>query len=207
MPPTPDMLGVPDISRWMPGFRAGYDQLRAYAARLKALRGQQIVGTWAVLVTSENRERWWNDLPVILQFTDGQQLEVCWDVPDRLSLSWNTIDVSVTPGHWQDYSLTWRRDGQPELSGVSGGVLTDVVGVEHAYYQPEDFDPGNPDTLYLSEPAGWHAGGIWLRTSRADLRIYTGADGNYLGNEPPGAWGADWRLFTLLLSTISGRRQ
>jgi hypothetical protein len=195
------MLGVQDISRWVPRFRAGYDQLRAQAARLKALRGQRIAGTWAVLGTSEGHERWWNDLPVILQLTGGQQLEVCWDERDRLSISWSTIDVSVTPGRWQDYSLTWRQDGQPGLSGVKGGVLTDVAGIEHAYYQP-DFDPGTPQALLLSEPAGWDAGGIWLRTSQADLRIVSGADGNYLGSDSPDAWGEDWRLFTLLLAAI-----
>src|SRR5579862_5579741 len=125
--PRPDMFGVPDISGWVPDFRAGYEQLRAQAGRLKALRGQRIEGTWAVLGTNGSHERWWYDLPVILQFTDGQQLEVCWDYRGRLSISWNTIDVSVAAGRWRDYSLTWRRDGQPELSGVRGSVLTDVA--------------------------------------------------------------------------------
>ena len=194
--PKADMYGVPDVSRWVPDFRAGYDQLRAQAGRLKALRGRRIAGTWVVLGTSGSHERWWNDLPVILQFADGQQLEVCWDFRDRVSISWNTIDVSVTPGRWMDYSLTWQRDGQPALSGVTGSVLTEVSGMEQAYWRGVDIiDPGNPG---ITAAAGWDARGIWLQTSQADVRIYSGVDGNGLSNEePPGAW-KDWRLLTLL---------
>jgi hypothetical protein len=201
--PRASMFGVPDISGWVPDFRAGYDQLAAQAGRLKALRGQRIAGTWAVLGTNGSHERWWNDLPVILQFTDGQQLEACWDHGDRLSISWNTIDVSVAPGRWQDYSLAWRRNGRPELSGVSGSVLTDVAGVEHAYWRGGDIDPGNPDTFDIAVAAGWAADGIWLQFNQADvcIVIFSGVDGNGLRSELPSAW-KDWRLFTLLLAAI-----
>jgi len=47
--PMAGMFGVPDISGWVPDFRAGYEQLRAQSGRLKALRGWRIEGTWAVL--------------------------------------------------------------------------------------------------------------------------------------------------------------
>ena len=197
--PRADMFGVPDISGWVPDFKAGYDQLRAQADRLKALRGQQIEGTWAVLGTKGSHERWWNDLPVILQFTDGQQLEVCWDYRDRLSISWNTIDASDIPGRWQDYSLTWRRDGQPELSGVRGSVLADVAGLEQAYWRGEEPDPRSPD--FPAGAAGWDAHGIWLQTSQAGVRIFSNMEGNGLANEPPSAR-EDWRLFTLLLAAV-----
>lgn len=202
-----DMSMGSDISGWVPDFRAGYDQLRAQAGRLKALRGQRIVGTWAVLGREVHgrqgsKERWWNDLPVILRFADGQQLEVCWDVRDRISISWNTIDVSVSPGGWlTTFSLTWRRNGQPELTGVEGGVLTDVIGVEDAYWRGADIDLRNPDTFDIVEPTGWDASGIWLKTSQADLHIFSWVEGNGLGNEPPSAK-KHWRLFTLLWAVI-----
>ena len=47
----------------------------------------------------------------------GSQLEVCWEKFDHVSITWDTIDVTVTPKAWVDGRwsgalvrfLNWRR--------------------------------------------------------------------------------------------------
>jgi hypothetical protein len=210
-PPAEDMPMVPGVPGWTPDFRMGYDQSRAQADRLKALRGRQVTGTWVALSAGvrgrDGQNRWWPDLPVILQLEDEQQLEVCWDLWDRLSISWDTIEVSAPPGgRLAEYALTWRQNGQPELSAIEGGVLTGLMGVENAYWGGTNITgPGDPDALD-AEPTGWQAAGIWLRTSKADLTICAGADGNHLKSGSPAAE-RHWRPFALLQAAIGLKPQ
>jgi hypothetical protein len=55
------------------------------------------------------------------------------------------------------------------------------IGVEGAYWRGADIDLRNPDTFDVVEPAGWGPSGIWLKTSQADLHIFSWMEGNGLG--------------------------
>lgn len=120
-----------DVSGWQPNWLTARDQLRAHAVVLKELRGQRITRTW--MVWDNQHDRWLADLPVIVSFDDGHQLEVCWQKFDDLSIIWNTINVELTPIAWVTWPLTWRTSGHPALGLVAGDTLTDVAGTEHLF--------------------------------------------------------------------------
>ena len=69
--------------------------LAAQADRLSALVGRRLTGAWTVWI--ERVDEWFADMPVVLQFDDGTQLEVCWQKLDDLTLSWNTTGSASSP--------------------------------------------------------------------------------------------------------------
>lgn len=110
-----DASVMTDISGWVPDWGSAATQLASHGPRLRSLRGRRVVQTWIVWILDS--DCWFADLPVVVVFDDGSQLEVCWQKFDELSISWNTIDVNVTPrcggpGPWRGawmLSLLWAR--------------------------------------------------------------------------------------------------
>lgn len=176
-----------DVSGWEPDWRPGAEQLRSQSDRLKALRGLRITGAWVAWIT--DRGKWFADLPIVVQFEDEHQVEVCWQKLDELSITWNTVDVTVTPTAW----VTWRRNVHPALSAIEGDVLTDVAGTEHLFTTRQARPvPEEADATHST----WLTGGIWLKTGQAGLHIFNALDENGLSNEPPERQG-DQRLIPL----------
>lgn len=44
-------------------------------------------------------------MPIVLRLDHGPQLEVCWEKFDDLSITWDTIDVTVKPRAWVEWPL------------------------------------------------------------------------------------------------------
>ena len=134
-----------DVSGWQPDWLSGVEQIGAHAARLKELCGQRITHTWVVW---DNREdEWFPDLPVVVRFEHGRQLEVCWQKFDDLSTTWNTINVQLAPAY-SPFVLAWRPSGHPAVAVVVGDTLTGVVGTKTRLSAYE-----------------WQCDGIWLQAS------------------------------------------
>lgn len=163
------------VSGWCPDFRPADDQIGRHSARLRALAGRQLTDVWTVWIVAGD---WFPDLPVVMRFDDGTQLEVCWEKFDDLSLTWNNIDLTNAPRAWVEQPLEWRRDAHPSLASISGGTVTGVRATSFL------FETRDPDSQ-AGKNASWFTSGLWLATSRGDFRVFNALDENGLSAEPP----------------------
>jgi hypothetical protein len=104
----------PQVSGWKPDFLSADEQFDRQTTRLRSIIGLRLTETW--LVWNLEHDEWFADLPVVLRLNDGPQLEVCWEKMDDLSVTWDTIDVTVTPKAWVEWPLEWRREAHPALA-------------------------------------------------------------------------------------------
>jgi len=146
-----------EISGWRPDWQPSTAALLAqHRERLRSLRGHRIDATWLVWIN--DLDEWFADLPVVFQIGE-EQLEICNQKFDDMSITWNTIDVDVTPIAWVDWSLTWRRDAHPALSGAVGQTIRDVHVSEHLFTTSRVHPP---DPLQQHDTAAWLLGGLVL---------------------------------------------
>jgi hypothetical protein len=177
-----------DVSGWVPRWAPARDQLSRQRTNLRAIRGHRIVDSW--LVWDLQHDAWFADLPVVLLLDDGRQIEVSWQKFDDLSISWNTIDVSMTPIGWVTWPLAWRSQGHESLRAVSDQTITSTASTEHRFTTRQVAPPTN-------EPhSAWLVGGIWLGTSNGGLHIFNALDENGLSSNAP-VVRADNRLETV----------
>jgi hypothetical protein len=165
-----------DVSGWRPTWEPAETHLQTHAERLRSLRGRRISDAW--IVWNLEHDRWFADLPVVVQFGDGLQLEVSWQKFDDLSITWNTIDLAVSPHAWVTWPLEWRSQAYPALSNVTNHQVVQVEATQHLF-----------TTQALSAPndsrSTWIMSGIWLQTAHSGLHIFNALDENGLSNERP----------------------
>jgi hypothetical protein len=140
------------------------DQLDRQAARLRSPTGHRITATWTVWAL-EPDERF-ADLPVVLRLDHGPQLEVCWEQFDNLSITWNTIDVTVTPRPWVEWPLEWRQAVHPALAAIADATVDKAAATSSRFTTENTPVP-------LGTKATWLTTGPWPSTSRGDLHIST----------------------------------
>lgn len=121
-------------------------------------------------------EDWFADLPVVMRFDDGSQLEVSWKKFDDLSLTWDTIDVNEPPSTWVDWPLEWRRNAHAPLAALIGGAVREVRTTSFL------FETWNADNR-SDRTAAWLTTGLWLATDRGDLHVFNALDENGLAAE------------------------
>jgi hypothetical protein len=165
-----------DVSGWRPTWEPAETHLRTHATRLRSLRGRRVTDAW--IVWNLELDEWFADLPVVAQFEDGLQLEVCWQKFDDLSITWNTIDVTVTPHAWVTWPLEWRSQAHPALSDIIGHAVVHVDVTEHLFTTRTVDQPNDIHSVWLTS-------GIWLQTAQSGLHIFNALDENGLSNEPP----------------------
>lgn len=170
-----------DVSGWQPNWLTARDQLRAHAVMLKELRGQCITHAW--IVWDNQHDKWFADLPVVVRFEDGRQLEVCWQKFGDLSTTWNTIDVEVTPIAWATWPLTWRPNGHLALDLVIRDTLTDAAVRSISSRRGRSLPP---ERLRRQPTPHGYAGGSWLQARQAGLHTFNALDENSLSNDEPG---------------------
>lgn len=169
------MESDPQVSGWMPDFRPAEEQFNRQSGPLRALVGRRILEAWTVWIVDED---WFADLPVVIAFDDGSQVELAWQKFDELSLTWGTIDVGTVPRAWADCQLEWRRNADPALAGVVGGVVTDLFVTRSLFELANREDP-------TDRSASWLTTGLWLATDQGDLHVFNALDENGLAAEPP----------------------
>lgn len=165
-----------DASGWQPTWQPAETQLRRHADRLRSLRGRRVRDTW--IVWNLEHAQWFAELPVVIQFEDGLQLEVGWQKFDDLSVTWDTIDVAVTPYAWVSWPLEWRSQAHPALATITGREVVQVEATQHLF-TTRRVDPPN------DSHSAWLTSGIWLQTAQSGLHIFNALDENGLSNEPP----------------------
>ncbi|MEH1169005.1 hypothetical protein V6V47_26845 [Micromonospora sp. CPCC 205539] len=120
------------IAGYQPGWLNGADEIAdRHARRLQDLVGSRLTSTW--LVWDDDRDEWFADCPVVLDFA-GERLEVNHQKFDDLSITWNSIDVTRTPA-WptsDGFRLRWRDDVPALLTARRGQRLEAVELLEWA---------------------------------------------------------------------------
>lgn len=175
----------PHVSGWRPDFLPADEQLDRQAARLRSLPGLRVAETWTVW--DLEHDMWFADLPVVLRLEQGPQLEVCWEKFNDLSITWDTIDVTVTPKAWVEWPLEWRRAAHPALAATEGATLAQVSVTSFRFVTENVHDPRDVR-------ATWLTAGLWLATDRGGLHVFSGLDENGLSAEPPARDADhDWR--------------
>jgi hypothetical protein len=155
---TPD---DPDVSGWLPEFLPADEQFAQQAERLRSLVGSRITGAW--IVWNLEDDKWFADLPVVLQFDHLPQLELCWEKFDDLSITWDTVDLTVTPKAWVEWPLEWREQAHPAVASVVGTTV-DQISATTSRFVTQNVD--HPHEVR----AVWLMTGLWLATSRGGLR-------------------------------------
>jgi hypothetical protein len=90
--------------------------------RLAGLVGRRL--TRGLLLWDQEREEWFADAPVLLDFA-GEQLEIQHNKFDELSLTWNTTNP-VRPVRFPEFDLSWRTDVSAGLTALEGQILRHV---------------------------------------------------------------------------------
>jgi hypothetical protein len=115
---------------------------------------------------------------VILAFDDGRALEISWQRFDELSITWNTIDVTVTPRAWVLSPLEWRSQAHIALRATVGHDVTRVDTTELCLRTWPTGAAGRAQSM-------WMTGGIWFQTATSGLHVLNALDENDLSNEMP----------------------
>lgn len=176
-----------DVSGWQPDWLPASEQLQKHSKALRGLVGRTLADAW--VVWNLEHEEWFADLPVVLTFDGGGQLEVCWQKFDDLSVTWDTIDTGVRPRAWVEWPLEWRRAAHPALDANVGTSVHTVAMTEHLF-QTERVDQPGPSSR------AWLVGGLWFGTDGPGLHVFNALDENGLDAGKP-AEGSRHRLSVL----------
>jgi hypothetical protein len=175
----------PNVSGWRPDFQTADEQFRRQALGLRSLAGRRITAAWTVWDLLH--DEWFADLPVVIRLDDGRQLEVCWEKFNDLSITWDTIDVAVTPKAWVEWPLEWRTTAHPALLACLGSRIQSVRATTFRFTTPNVDDPREASEVWLTA-------GLWLATGSRGVHIFNALDENGLSDERPGRDGEhDWR--------------
>jgi hypothetical protein len=166
----------PHVSSWVPNFLPAGSQFARQADRLRSLVGDQVAEAW--VVWNLEHDDWFADLPVVLQMKRGPQLEVCWEKFDDLSITWDTIDVTVTPKAWVEWPLEWRSGAPPELGSVVFATVQDLA-ISSCLLTTQNVD--HPHDV----GAVWLTTGLWIGTESGGVHILNALDENGLSAQPP----------------------
>lgn len=166
----------PHVSGWKPDFLSADLQLEKQASLLSALVGDHVVAAWTVWMVDQ--DEWFADLPVVLELKSGRQMELCWEKFDDLSVTWDTIDLAVTPKAWVDWPLEWRREENSPFGPIFGSPITEVAA-SRLLFRTENVD--HPDDVR----ATWLTTGLWIGTQAGGLHVFNALDENGVsGNRP-----------------------
>lgn len=154
--------------RWMPGDAA----IEVNRDGLRSIRGHAVVEAWvAVDVASDEL---FADLPVILRLDNDRQIEIAWQKFDDLSITWNSIDVTIDPRGWVTYPLVWRARAHPALRAFVGHPIASI-------------DATRGDLVMGAEPGSVHrtrvTTGLWFNATAVGLPIFNALDENGLSND------------------------
>lgn len=170
------------VSGWRADFRPAEEQLSTQAERLRTLVGDEVSSTW--VVWQLQHDSWFADMPVVLKFRSGVQLEIAWQKFDELSVSWNTIDTDRPPAAWPWFdSFRWRPDGLPELVAAVGRR---IKGIAVTSFESETTDVTDPRITNTKDVhSAWLTSGIWFDLGATGLHIYNSLDENAVADAAP----------------------
>ena len=157
------------IAGWQPEWRSGAEQVNRHADALVSLVGAKLTGAWSIWIDESD---WYADMPVVLQFDGSRQLEICWQKFDDLSISWNTINIDLTPRGSFDH-LSWRPWAHLALRKNRGQTVSSVAATESVFTRSDVDHPHREHSTTFT-------GGLWLATTGPGLHIFNALDENGL---------------------------
>lgn len=170
-----------DVSGWQPAWLPAAKQVDKQSAALRNLVGSTITDAW--VVWNLEHDEWFADLPVVLSFDGGGQIEVCWQKFDDLSVTWDTIDTTLRPRAWVEWPLEWCRAAHPALASNVGSSVRAVAMTEHLFQTERENQSGPASRV-------WLVGGLWFGTTGPGLHVFNALDENGLdAGTPPDGYG------------------
>ncbi|MEU8077826.1 hypothetical protein AB0B31_20510 [Catellatospora citrea] len=178
--------------RWdeaMSGWRSDYlrarVQLDRQRSRLLGLVGRRVAAGWTGW---DPAGRWFAGIPLVLVFDDGLQLELEWGKWDALSITWNTVDLTVAPQVIGE-PYQWRSSAPEAVAAVVGRTVTGFAVTEGPYFRDDSgddmyFSGGDRSDLPMHLLAGWVTCGLWIATGDAGVHVYNGVDANGISSSP-----------------------
>ncbi|MEV8514481.1 hypothetical protein [Dactylosporangium sp. NPDC051484] len=137
------------MSGWRSNFLPAPTQLRRQRSDLLALMGRRLQAGWTGW--HPERDQWDSDIPLVLVFDGGVQLELAWQAWNSLSITWNTIDLRTTP-LILGWPHEWRSSELDPLAAVAGRTLTGWAVTESPYFRGDVDLSGE---LPMDNVAGW----------------------------------------------------
>jgi hypothetical protein len=120
------------IESFQPAFCESPSELLARNGKnLRGLLGQQVWSSW--ILWNRHYNNWWTEWPVILGF-EGQNLELCINNDNQLSITWHTIDVTrplFPNSSGSGVNLFWKENALADLVRVHGQRLKAIQIVEY----------------------------------------------------------------------------
>ncbi|MGN6759764.1 MAG: hypothetical protein ACTHJI_00340 [Leifsonia sp.] len=170
-------MGFFGVIGWSPQWAGEGRSINSNAAGLRGLVGRVVEQVWGVWDVEEGQ--WIPDYPVVVSFTDGLQLEVCWQKFDELAIGWNSLVIDDRLMGDGVRSLQWRTLNVPgfDLSSVRDAEVVDVVAAETLFQWRGIGD----HSAEVGER--WFSAGLWLRAENGGIHIYNALDENGLDNE------------------------
>ncbi|MEU0561995.1 hypothetical protein [Dactylosporangium maewongense] len=183
-------------SGWRSDYLPAPVQLGRQRDRLLALVGRRVTEGWTGWDVT--RDRWFEDIPLVLVFDDGSRLELQWKTWDHLSVTWGTIDFAAPLDIGVGGPYAWRSSAPGLVAAIVGRVVTEIGVTESPFFSgggdilyTEVEVPGSPvpggttnDDAPLPEVAGWLTEGLWFATGDVGLHVRNGLDANALGSAP-----------------------
>ncbi|MFC4070216.1 hypothetical protein [Actinoplanes subglobosus] len=184
------------FSGWRPDFRPVVEQLSRQRAALLALVGQRVEAGWTG--REPRAQRWSRSVPVVLALDGGGRLEIAWDGFHRLSLTWGTVDVAVSPTGVFGREHFWRPGEPAAVAAVVGRTVTGIAVTDKPILRDSpDLDWSSPGV-----PAGhvsrWSPIGLLIECGPVALHHIDDGERTYLTTDPSPEtatlWGRSTRL-------------
>lgn len=134
------------------------------------------MAAWTAWIVED--DEWFADLPVVLQLKSGRQFEVCWEKFDDLSITWDTIDLAVTPQAWVEWPLGWRIQQDLPFGTALASPITEVAA-SRFLFRTENVE--HPHDVR----ATWLTAGLWVGTQLGGIHVFNALDENGVSADRP----------------------
>jgi hypothetical protein len=160
------------VSGWRPDFRAAGERLSDRSETLLALVGRPVVAGWTIW--DHERRRWFPVGPLVLVLDDGSQVEIAWRGGNDLSITRDTVDLTV-PARVIGKAWAWRASEPQPVAAIAGRTITGFAAVETPCFDGGEDLSGE---LPMDRVKCWLADGLWIEFGDVGLHVYNGADEN-----------------------------
>jgi hypothetical protein len=150
--------------------------------RLTKLIGKNITDVW--VVWDNKADEWFEDCPVILNIEE-MQLEICTSELDKLSITFNEIDMSKKLDWYgaDDLMLQWKKNELSEQILVKNKRINNIQLIECKYTTQKVINKRFP-VVVGKRNCFWTLNGISFELEGGYFSIFNGLDVNKISITP-----------------------
>lgn len=158
------------------------DIMTEHAKQLNNIVGKRIIDVW--IVWDAKNDEWFKDCPVVLDI-EGIQLELCTTELDKLSITYNTIDMSAAINWYgtDAFILEWRKNALKDFTLARSKMISSIDVIEYLYETDTLFSRENPKATG-EKKSSWILNGIGFTLEDSYFSVYNGLDQNEISFQP-----------------------